>query len=125
MKTTRKLLRQMLAESEEELGRYKAKVKSLTRECEILHKQLKEQDAGITEINKMMNGILGALAFVCGKQEEDGAYTLQIPIEEIINGMLQTVSASRDNVKGIYIVRMERKKGEEDDYQQEEDEPNH
>lgn len=118
MKTTRRMLREMLGESEAELSRYKDRSKSLKRECEILHERLKEQDAGITEINKMLNGILGALAFVCGKQEDDGSYTLQIPVEEIMNGMLQTVMTEKDEAKGLYVVRMKRK--EKDDDQQEE-----
>lgn len=96
-------------QAEDELNRCRAMIQSLRRECEILHAQLKEHDAGIGELHQLVDRIMGVAALQSGKADENGVYTLTVPVDAFQRDDL-LVTAYKDDDGDLYVVKAERKK---------------
>lgn len=114
MRGTIRLYKEMLQEeiekrkkAEEEIQKWQRHSGVLKKECESLQKRVEECDAGSTELAMLVDAVTAALAVTCGKPEEDGSFTLQIPVDEIKESFNRVVSV--DAKDGFYEIRVKRR----------------
>ncbi len=88
--------------------------KRLLRRCEVLEaeldakkKALAEADAGVSELNKLVDSILIMLALSFGDHAEDGTATLALPsvkVDEALKNYDVKSSRTEDGMFGIFVT---------------------